>query len=182
MDKYLIMMCGPPASGKSTVANQLIELLDPSGRVEYISRDIIRFSMLNDGDDYFSKETEVFNKYIKVIKHCLNDCVTKYIIIDATHLNEKARNKVLNKLSLDYRKDIQIITVAMDTSLEECLSRNSKRTGRAQVPNSAIENMYKTYQKPTHNEFYPYYIMEVKNGCYSEEDMAQLRSALWPRP
>lgn len=42
----------------------------------YISRDEIRYSMISDKDEYFSKEKEVFNEYVKQI----DEALTKIII------------------------------------------------------------------------------------------------------
>ena len=57
----LILMSGVPGSGKSWwCKNKLPELEE---NVLYISRDEIRFSMLNDGEEYFSKEKAYFFKY-----------------------------------------------------------------------------------------------------------------------
>ena len=49
-------MVGCPGSGKSTWAKK--HLPD----TYYVSRDEVRFSLLQDGEDYFSHEKEVFNK------------------------------------------------------------------------------------------------------------------------
>ena len=80
----LYMMVGCPGSGKSTFAKTL--------KGKYISRDEIRFKLLQDEDDYFAKEGEVFQKFIYEIEEGLS----KYgdVIVDATHLNKGSRHKL----------------------------------------------------------------------------------------
>ena len=143
MNNTLVLMCGAPGSGKTTIAKKLMCNNDL-----YISRDEIRYSMISDEDEYFSKEKEVFNEYIKQI----DEALTKnyhWIFADATQLNVASRSKVLNQLK---NKPNQTIVIYMITSLEETLKRNRQRTGRALVPDDVVKKMYKSMQKPTEKE------------------------------
>ena len=69
--KCLYVMCGVPGSGKSTfIKNHLFDFVESEDYVVVVSRDDIRFSLLNTDeaiseDKYFSKEDEVWEKYIK---------------------------------------------------------------------------------------------------------------------
>ena len=66
-----------------------------------VSRDAIRFSMINDNDEYFQKEKNVWKEYIHQIQEEIN--ANNTVIADATHLNKKSRQKLLNTLNLkDY--------------------------------------------------------------------------------
>jgi predicted kinase len=142
--KKIYILCGVPGSGKSTWARKQIEELDGKGII--ISRDVIRFSMLGDDDAYFAHEDAVFDEFIKEIQEAINDQEHTSIFIDATHLNEKNRNKVLSRI---WRMgDDVIIGVYFDIPLEECLRRNAQRTGRALVPETVIKNMYESLTKP----------------------------------
>lgn len=142
--KKIYILCGVPGSGKSTWARKQVEELDGKGII--ISRDVIRFSMLGDDDAYFAHEDEVFNEFIKKIQEAINDQEHTSIFIDATHLNEKNRNKVLSRVW--HMKDDVVIGVYFDIPLEECLRRNALRTGRALVPETVIKNMYESLTKP----------------------------------
>ena len=142
--KKIYILCGVPGSGKSTWARKQVEELDGKGII--ISRDAIRFSMLGDDDAYFAHEDAVFDEFIKKIQEAINDQEHTSIFIDATHLNEKNRNKVLSRI---WRMgDDVIIGVYFDVPLEECLRRNALRTGRALVPETVIKNMYESLTKP----------------------------------
>ena len=135
----LIMMMGIPGSGKSTyIKTHLSEFNNPI----VVSRDEIRFSMLKPGEEYFSKEKEVFKKYIDTINTELaND---RDIIADATHLNSTSRKGLLYNVS--FTNIDKVIVIYINTSLEEALERNATRTGRELVPESAIKNMYNSLQ------------------------------------
>ena len=61
----LYLMVGAPGSGKSTYANNFINTYGKP--IKVVSRDAIRFSLLNDGAPYFSKEKDVFSKFTKEI-------------------------------------------------------------------------------------------------------------------
>lgn len=54
----LYILCGPSGCGKSTWRNEFIK--DYNNRIHYVSRDEIRFSLVKEGEDYFSKGKRSF--------------------------------------------------------------------------------------------------------------------------
>lgn len=146
--RYLYLLVGIPGSGKSTWMRNHIGDNDA-----VISRDSIHFQLLSDEDEYFARENEVFDKFIKAIQITI-DADYWDIYVDATHLNEKARNKVLDRL--DIPDGVAIIPVYFDICPEEAIRRNNKRTGRARVPDNVILNMYGSLIPPTMNEKHKY--------------------------
>lgn len=159
--KTLWLTAGVPGSGKSTFIAS--EANEPGVRI--ISRDEIRFKLLKDGDSYFKNEDAVWNMYVDAIKDSLQE--NKHTIIDATHLNERSRNKILDRLNLD---DVDINVIYFKVPLNVCIDRNSQRTGRAFVPTDVITKMYTSYRYPNFNEKYHYNrIIEVdENGNINE--------------
>lgn len=141
-------MCGPSGAGKSHWVTKRLE----NEEGVWCSRDAIRFLLLDDSDDYFAHEDEVFETWIYQIKKALRSPIAN-VYVDATHLSEKARNKVLNRLDLS---DVSVIPVSFNIPLEICLAQNAKRTGRANVPENVIRDMYKNYKAPTMKEKYEY--------------------------
>lgn len=139
----LYLMSGVPGSGKSTWAR---EFAQKSGAA-YVSRDEIRFSLLQPEDDYFAHESEVLNIFYKTIKDALSS--GKDCIADATHLNRTARDICLSNIPIDKN----VILVKMNTDLKTCLERNAARTGRAHVPDKTIIDMYKSFCRPDSTEY-----------------------------
>lgn len=131
--KIINVMIGLPGCGKSTFCNE--NVMD--GEI-YISRDEIRFSMLKPRDNYFSQETNVYNKFIEKINKAIT--ADDYVVyVDATHTTSSSRLKLLRRLNL--KGDEEICYYFFDTPLNICLSRNRKREGLARVPDQAIRDM-----------------------------------------
>ena len=138
----LIMMMGIAGAGKSTWIKQNYPDVEP------VSRDAIRFDILDEkGGEYFDHEDEVFNSFIRqIIGSLVADEVT---IADATHLNRKARLKVLSRVR-KYADEVEVVWVRVP--LETALRQNAMRTGRAKVPNDVIKRMYQSIERPEDNE------------------------------
>ena len=135
----MYMVIGAPGCGKSTyIQNHLKE------NEIVISRDKIRFGMLKDTDEYFSKEKEVYNEFIKQIEAAIAADVDFYV--DQTSLNVAARNKLFSRLK---KKPNEIIGIFFTTPLDIILQRNAQRTGRALVPEDAVINMFNSLTRPT---------------------------------
>jgi predicted kinase len=140
----LIIMMGVPGSGKSTWTAALAEQYDAT----IVSRDDIRFSIVAENEEYFSKENEVFKTFTDTISWLLSQEVN--VIADATHLNYGSRTKLLNALQT---KPTFTIVAHKDEKLETCLQRNENRMGtRAYVPESVIRRMFYSQEKPTADE------------------------------
>ena len=141
----LFIMCGLPASGKSTFAQQFIKNND----IRYVSRDEIRFSMIKKDEEYFSHEKEVFKKFAGTIAQTLIDGFD--VIADATHLNRISRNKLIRAID-QYTTEYTITYIVLETSLETCMERNALREGRARVPNSVMKSMAENWEDITNSE------------------------------
>ena len=138
MAHNLYILSGLPGSGKSTFAKKV--LMQDKSKV-YVSRDEIRFSMLDDSDAYFKNEKKVFDEFTLRIAEGLFQ--GHDVIADATHLNMSSRNKLINALLAFHAPFGKIFLIIMDTPLETCIDRQSMRDGREKVPQNVIENMAK---------------------------------------
>lgn len=146
--KKMFVMCGVAGSGKSTWIQNNWHTFE--GYTSVVSRDEIRFLLVPEGEDYFSRETEVYAKFIDDIQFGLENADN--VIVDATHLNEGSRGKLLRRIG-SALKDVEIIAVVIKVPLEVSLDQNEKRKGsRAYVPRSVIRRMYHQFTMPTFEE------------------------------
>ena len=149
----LYLMCGIPGSGKSTWLKNHLKKFD-----KYVSRDEIRFSMVKENEEYFSKENEVFKEFCHQITKNLKNGYNTFA--DATNLNPKARKKLISNVS-GYD---ELYIIVLETPLQIALKRNAMRTGRSFVPESAIRNMYNSFEFPKIKEgFKTIYVITDNN-------------------
>ena len=156
----IIFINGLPVagSGKTTWALKHISPLE-----KYVSRDEVRFSMVTENEEYFSKEKEVFKKFTDLINTYLDTGFNVYA--DATHLNQASRNKLLRAIS---SKPEEVNVIWIKTPLEEALKRNENRKGtRAYVPRSVVRRMHYSIESPSFEEgFNVIYIIEDKKPIH----------------
>lgn len=137
----LFIMCGIPGSGKTYFCKNKIK-----GDHVYVSRDEIRFALLGEDDEYFSKEKEVWKHFVAKIEAGL--AADKDVYADATHLTPASRSKLLNCLA-----DIgEVNAIYFDLPIELIKRQNAKRSGRAYVPEEQLKSMAKNYQRPEFKE------------------------------
>lgn len=146
----LFVMCGAPGSGKSTWANAFRQ---NRMKTVYVSRDVIRLSIITDDEHYFSHEDEVYDKFVDTIADNLRVGVDT--IADATHLSHGARLKLYSALAARdmTAEKYDIIFVQMGTDVEECVRRDDLREGRAHVTHSVVRRMFYQNTTPTIDEF-----------------------------
>ena len=160
MNKKVYLMCGPAGAGKTT---WIREHAAP-GTSAHISRDRIRFSMVGEDQNYFSREKEVYMEFISQICRALA-YDTKWvdeIYVDATHLTKNSREKLIRELD-SFCPCYDLIAVVIKPSLEQCLSQNAQRSGRECVPDTVIRNMYESLEDPWNDDInYKEIIYEVE--------------------
>lgn len=152
----LYLMMGCPGSGKSTYLKTRF-----SQPPVVVSRDAIRFSMVSEDEEYFSKEKEVFREYIEQIRTAIK--FNTEVFADATHLNESSRAKVLRALGSDL-KDVEVNVIWVRVPVEVAITQNEFRLGtRAYVPKSVIRRMYSQATMPSKEEGFEHiYIFDGK--------------------
>lgn len=138
MEHTLIIMMGPAGIGKSYWAKQFQKKHDDC---VIVSRDHIRFSLLDTKDNYFEYEDKVEQTYYDTINNML--LTHKYVIADATQITRKSRKKLMQNLKLPSRT--KRIGVWIEGPIQLAMRNNSQKTGRAYVDPNIIQQMY-TYK------------------------------------
>lgn len=137
----LYMMIGLPASGKSTIAE---EISKSEGAI-IVSSDEIRKELLGDINDQ-SKNSLIFETVEERIKLYLAN--KQDVIFDATNINYKKRRAFLQRMRGLY--SFEAIAILVATPYEECLIRNANRERK--VPEEVIKRMYYSFYIPQYYE------------------------------
>ena len=135
MNKF-IMMCGLPASGKSTISKELaIKENAVIHASDELRKELFRDENTNDKND------ELFLELHKRIKNDLRD--GKNAIYDATNINYKRRKSFLDELKkIECYKECVIVA----TPYEDCIRQNKLR--ERNVPDYIIRKMYMNFYVP----------------------------------
>ena len=151
--KKLILMCGIPASGKSTTAKVLSACM---GNAPIVSMDDIRKILF--GTRKYQKQSDmVYNLAVNKAICLFRDC--DIVILNATNHSAKARKKVIQDIQAYI--DCYVYCIFMNTPLDVALDRNSNRDESIQVPPAVIYRMYNTLQPPTDEEYFYEKIFEI---------------------
>lgn len=146
----LIVLCGLPASGKSTYAEMLVE----SGVFQRVCPDLIRKAFYGD-ESVQGDGKRVFETAFHDLKEY--GCLGENCVFDATNINADRRTELVKEMRPYF--DI-LICKFMYTPLDYCLKRNKRR--ERQVPEDVIQRMHNNFDFPTTNEGWDY-VEEIKN-------------------
>ena len=136
----LFLMIGLPASGKSTLAEQIAKSED----AEIVSSDNIRKELY--GDENIQGDN---NKVFRILQERIINGLknNKNMIYDATNISYKTRIAFLQRLN---KLEVEKIAIMVATPYEQCLIRNSQR--ERQVPEEVIKRMYFNFYVPQYFE------------------------------
>ena len=138
MQNKLIVLQGLPASGKSTLAKQMVQA-DPEGTI-IVSRDALRHSL----GVYWvpSRESFITDLELYAIQSGLERGYN--VIVDATNLNEKIVN---NWKMMAASTGVQIEFIKLNTPLETCLERDNNPDREHNVGADVIKSFYNRYKE-----------------------------------
>lgn len=155
-----VMLCGLPASGKSTYAKKLMDTeLSVGGTVEIISSDQIRGEV--NGDE--ASQGNPILVWDIFYKRAISSS-SSTVILDATFLTRKDRQRTVQAIRTERKKlgkKDTFIAVAFTPNLEVSKQRNAARSRK--VPESVIESMASRYTLPEVKEGFST-ILVVKTG------------------
>lgn len=132
----LYVMCGLPASGKTTLARQI-----------EVEKHCVRYSF----DEFEGSNTPVvWKESFKLFCQNISDDLShgKDVVCDALLTDVERRQKLLSSLE-GVKCDKTIIVV--NTDFEECLKRNEQR-GDCKTDTLMMKVLYLTFQTPTLDE------------------------------
>ena len=153
--KYLIMLVGVPGCGKSNWADHILdeETSNEEWKWTTISLDnIIEEMGAPEGLSY----AEAFEKYSSVAARKMKERTKEAfknrdnVVWDQTNLTVKGRRKKLKQVPEEYTKIAQVFEISPD-ELERRRTKRIKETGKT-VPGFVMENMRKSYARPTKEE------------------------------
>ncbi|MBG6095761.1 AAA family ATPase [Nocardioides sp. WG-D5] len=121
----LVLLVGPSGSGKSTFAKRIF------GPYEVVSSDHCR-ALIADSEEDQSVTPQAFDLVRYIAQARLE--AGRIAVIDATNVHAHARRR---NLELAEKTGVEIVALALDVPLEDCLARNASRVGRV-VPEAAI--------------------------------------------
>lgn len=146
----LIVMCGLPASGKSTYSQWLAE----SGIFQRVCPDLIRKAFYGDENIQGDGKRVFETAYYDIKEYGSRG---ENVVFDATNINRKHRITLVKEMRGNF--DI-IICKYFSTPLLTCKLRNAQR--ERQVPYEVLERMAENFQKPTLDEGFDI-VEEIKN-------------------
>lgn len=136
----LELLCGIPASGKTTLSAFLVQ----SKNLVKICPDDIRLEICGDMKDQ-SQNKRVFEIAFERCKSALSQ--GNSVLIDATNVTRKSRK---GWCDLGKSFNAQITVYVLSTSFDECKRRNQARSERV-VPDFVIDRMIASYEAPDKN-------------------------------
>lgn len=134
------MLIGLPASGKSTIAK---ELIGEDDNIVIHSSDNLRVELFNDINNQ-NDNHKLFNELNKRIIGDLRE--GKHVVMDATNVSRKRRRGLLQQLP----KDVEKVAIYVSTEYKDIVEQNNNR--KRVVPQHVIDRMYKTMQIPIYSE------------------------------
>lgn len=139
-DKALVLLVGPPASGKSTWGKKFAA----DNQIEYVSTDEIRGQIgMSEADQ--SVSAQAFAIARRKVSEALK--AGKSAMIDATNVNRKSRKDWIN---MGRDADAFIIAVTFEIPTEELYRRDAQRSRH--VGPEIINRFVAKYERPSHQE------------------------------
>lgn len=153
----LIVMCGLSASGKSTIAKELVIKHNAC----IVSSDSIREEICGDVADQ-SKNEEVFKIFHKRIREYLNK--GQNVIADATNITMKSRRAIIKNVR---KLDVEKICYIIPKKFKDCIRDNRNR--KHPVPEEVIAAQISKFQIPFKEEGWEKIVIYDMDYTYADK-------------
>jgi predicted kinase len=136
----LLLFCGIPGSGKTTIANLVAKKYPGS---VHIQTDIIR-AMITEPKFNMEESELVYQACVAAAKEALN--TGRLVILDATFGTKRRRESTLSALA-GHCSSVDLIHIKCD--LEVALRRNSARPTGSAVPEASVRSIDSMFEAPS---------------------------------
>lgn len=147
---FAIIMTGMPASGKTTIVNEMREGHSPETCPKILSTDdYIELLARESGTTY----DQLWSTFIDDARKCMmaefqeTVAVRKSFIVDRTNVTQKSRRRFLAQLPKDYFKISLMVNVTRDVQAERLVQREGKF-----IQPDDIENLWERLEIPSIEE------------------------------
>lgn len=123
--RVILVVCGPPGAGKTTIANRLCRRLEARGARVRLHR----------SDDFSSR---TYEQLYERVRDDSEDAIT---VVDGTFYEREWQVQFQTFLA---REDVRFVHVT--ASLETCLERNRTRTGP--IEETGVHVIYREFDEP----------------------------------
>jgi len=168
----LLILAGPPASGKTCFARGLARTLRGDGwDVAHVEADAIR-GFLWQGEFKPRLEKVARRAFLRVVETLLEEELD-LVIADDTNYYASMRRE-LAKLALEREAPWGIVW--LDVPLRECLRRNAER-GRP-VPDEVVKRLHERFEPPDPDRWWERRALRLDDAEVTEEVLEFVRSGL----
>ncbi|GAX12584.1 O-phosphoseryl-tRNA(Sec) kinase [Fistulifera solaris] len=165
-DKIVLLLCGLPGAGKSTLARQFIDEKDASFSTALIEYDDLQDSLIIRGEASEGQHTLQAWKSsrtlaLQTLSERLEDSTTKLLFLDDNFYLQSMRkqiyqicqNHVIASSNNNQQRVIHFGLIWMDTTVDVCLERNQQRPHPRRVPDTVIHNIQHKWEAPGEKGF-----------------------------
>lgn len=152
MQKAIILLCGLPACGKTTLCTSLNQIWrkNKALNVRIISIDTFYKKSTFDPSDWHAAREDAYRTTAKVLE------TDGIVIVDDTMFYRSMRRKYFS-LAVEYHAAFRIVRVSC--SFETCMERNKERsTGR--IPENVIRHVNNVFEEPESNLYWESSVFE----------------------
>lgn len=161
-----LQLVGLPASGKSTVAMELMEDRDD---IAYLSSDLIRLELFG-SEEIQIEHSRVFELMRVRTLQALKS--GRHVIYDATNISRKRRKGLLQQIP----NDVEKVACYVSTNYKDIIEQNENRERK--VPVEAINKMYKQLHIPIYSEGWDKIIFFHHDSTMNGQHLEQFSEAV----